>query len=146
MNLDQNIFFHFQKFLRLYYMGQAHFFFNIVPLSFIILGQNIKNYHMNWFKRTLLPNSRWTKFLGFFTPLEGLIQVLEPQYVQPPSYWPFLAKNWIITFALTLSITFGIPFFQIESSFQVIHPLINKQKFVIDRRKLQIRLDMREPW
>ena len=103
MNLDQNIFFHFQKFLRLYYMGQAQFFFNIVPFSFIILGQNIKNYHklhhMNWFKRTLLPNSRWTKFLGFFTSLEGLIQVLEPQYVQPPSYWPFLAKNWIITLA-----------------------------------------------
>ena len=118
MNLDQNIFFHFQKFLRLYYMGQAQFFFNIVPLSFIILGQNIKNYHMNWFKRTLLPNSRWTKFLGFFTPLEGLIQVLEPQYVQPPSYWPFLAKNWIITLASTLSITFEYLFSRLEVHFK----------------------------
>ena len=105
-------------------MGQAQFFFKIVPISFIIRGQDIRNYHklhhMNWFKRTLLPNSRWTKFLGFFTSLEGLIQVLEPQYLQPPSYWPFLAKNWIITLASTLSITFGIPFFQIGSSFQVI--------------------------
>ena len=122
MNLDQNIFFHFQKFLRLYYMGQAHFFFNIVPLSFIILGQNIKNYHklhhMNWFKRTLLPNSRWTKFLGFFTSLEGLIQVLEPKYVQPPSYWPFLAKNWIITLASTLSITFEYLFSRLEVHFK----------------------------
>ena len=122
MNLDQNIFFHFQKFLRLYYMGQAQFFFNIVPLSFIILGQNIKNYHklhhMNWFKRTLLPNSRWTKFLSFFTPSEGLIQVLEPQYVQPPSYWPYLAKNWIITLASTLSITFEYLFSRLEVHFK----------------------------
>ena len=122
MNLDQNIFFHFQKFLRLYYMGQAQFFFNIVPLSFIIIGQNIKNYHklhhMNWFKRTLLPNSRWTKFLSFFTPSEGLIQVLEPQYVQPPSYWPYLAKNWIITLASTLSITFEYLFSRLEVHFK----------------------------
>ena len=122
MNLDQNIFFHFQKFLRLYYMGQAQFFFNIVPLSFIIIGQNIKNYHklhhMNWFKRTLLPNSRWTKFLSFFTPSEGLIQVLEPQYVQPPSYWPYLAKNWIITLASTLSITFEYLLSRLEVHFK----------------------------
>ena len=124
MNLDQNIFFSFSKIFEAVLHGASTIFFNIVPLSFIILGQNIKNYHklhhMNWFKRTLLPNSRWTKFLSFFTPSEGLIQVLEPQYLQPPSYWPFLAKNWIITLASTLSITFGIPFFEIGSSFQVI--------------------------
>ena len=116
------VFFHFQKSLRLYYMGQAQFFFKIVPISFIILGQDIRNYHklhhMNWFKRTLLPNSRWTKFLGFFTSLEGLIQVLEPQYLQPPSYWPFLAKNWIITLASTLSITFEYLFSRLEVHFK----------------------------
>ena len=103
MNLDQNIFFIFKSFWGCITWGKHNFSFKIVPISFIILGQNIRNYHklhhMNWFKRTLLPNSRWTKFLGFFTPLEGLIQVLEPQYVQPPSYLPFLAKNWIITLA-----------------------------------------------
>ena len=124
MNLDQNIFFIFKSFWGCITWGKHNFSFKIVPISFIILGQDIRNYHklhhMNWFKRTLLPNSRWTTFLSFFTPSEGLIQVLEPQYLQPPSYWPFLAKNWIITLASTLSITFGIPFFQIGSSFQVI--------------------------
>ena len=122
MNLDQNIFFIFKSFWGCITWGKHNFSFKIVPISFIILGQNIKNYHklhhMNWFKRTLLPNSRWTKFLGFFTPLEGLIQVLEPQYLQPPSYWPFLAKNWIITLASTLSITFEYLFSRLEVHFK----------------------------
>ena len=122
MNLDQNIFFIFKNSWGCITWGKHNFSFKIVPISFIILGQDIRNYHklhhMNWFKRTLLPNSRWTKFLGFFTPLEGLIQVLEPQYVQPPSYWPYLAKNWIITLASTLSITFEYLFSRLEVHFK----------------------------